>query len=141
MNQIATELGTTRHSVNRHMRTHIDQVPTSLALSSKEAANVVAQSARDLASSQRELVELIDDIVDKARGFLDKFGESDNARDIKAALDCAIAAARLLGDKQGAFPKAASTVVDSRSIHLSGLDKDSLQLLIAGLKQSMTDAT
>jgi hypothetical protein len=104
------------------------------ATDDKAAAKVVQQSARDLANSQRDLVELIDEIVDKARGFLDKFGDSDNARDIKAALDTAISAARLLGDKQGAFPKASAQTVDARSIHLNGLSQDDLKMLIAGLK-------
>src|SRR5579884_550496 len=82
-NQIAADLGVTRFAVNRHTKTCLDRVPTALALSGdKQAQKLVQQSARDLTNSQRELAELIDDIVDKARGFLEKFGESDNARDI-----------------------------------------------------------
>lgn len=135
MNQIALDLGLSRHSVNRHAANCMSKTTDALVASGNEgAAKVVQQSARDLANSQRDLVELIDEIVGKARGFLDKFGDSDNAKDIKAALDTAISAARLLGDKQGAFPRAPQVVNDNRSISLNGFSPDDLRTLIAGIK-------
>ena len=140
MNQIAQELGVTRHSVNRHARNCMAKMANALALAStdeKAAAKIVQREAMDLANSQREFNELLSDIVSTAQDFLERFRDSDQAKDIKAALDAAIAAARLLGDKQGAFPRASAQTVDNRSIVLSGLDKESLTLLIAGLKQSI----
>lgn len=140
MNNIALELGVSRHSVNRHAANCMEKTAGALVASGdKDAAAVVQQSARDLANSQRDLVTLIDEIVDKARGFLDKFGDSDNAKDIKAALDTAISAARLLGDKQGAFPRAPQVVNDNRSISLNGLSPDDLRALIAGIKSQQQD--
>ena len=60
---------------------------------------------------------------------------SENARDVKAALDSCRDSLRLLGDLQGAFPKATSTTnVDARSITLQGLSTDDLKQLITGLR-------
>jgi autotransporter translocation and assembly factor TamB len=70
-----------------------------------------------------------------AEDFYERFKDSKNARDVKAALDSCRDCLRLLGDLRGAFPKPAPTTnIDARSLTLQGLSTDDLRALVAGLK-------
>jgi hypothetical protein len=94
-----------------------------------------AKARQAMATTQNALLDRAETIMEAAESFFERFKNSDNARDVKAALDSCRDSLRLLGDLQGAFPKATSTTnVDARSITLQGLSTDDLKQLITGLR-------
>jgi hypothetical protein len=91
-------------------------------------------TAKELDTTRTVLLDRAEALMTNAEQFYERFKESANARDVKAALDSCRDSLRLLGDLQGAFPKAATTNVDARSITLNGLSQDDLKTLIAGIR-------
>ena len=134
--EIARLYGMLKDSVGRHSRNHMDQ--RAEALRSLAPAEPVAKAQAAMVSTQTALLEWAEVLMSAAEDFYDRFKDSANARDVKAALDSCRDSLRLLGDLQGAFPKAtAVTNVDARSLTLNGLSTDDLKLLVAGLRTTI----
>lgn len=130
--QIAQQYGLLKDNVGRHARNHMAKRSEALAVS--EVGSTQAKVAQELATTRSALLDRAEALMGNAEQFYERFKESANARDVKAALDSCRDSLRLLGDLQGAFPKAATTNIDARSLTLNGLSQDDLRTLIAGIK-------
>jgi hypothetical protein len=130
--EIAKLYGLLKDSVGRHSRNHMDQRAEALRSLAPEEPVGKAQAA--IVSTQTVLLERAEVLMSAAENFYERFKDSANARDVKAALDSCRDSLRLLGDLQGAFPKATATTIDARSVTLNGLTTDDLHALISGLK-------
>lgn len=133
--QIASQYGLLKDSVGRHYRHHLSKRTEALAVASEVGtSSPTSTTARDLDTTRNALLDRAEALMSNAEQFYERFKESSNARDVKAALDSCRDSLRLLGDLQGAFPKAAATNIDARSLTLNGLSQDDLKTLITGIK-------
>ena len=133
--QIAALYGMLKDSVGRHARNHMTKRADISGAVDGPSSPPAAKAQQVMASTQSALLDRAETIMEAAESFFERFKNSDNARDVKAALDSCRDSLRLLGDLQGAFPKATSTTnVDARSITLQGLSTDDLKQLITGLR-------
>jgi hypothetical protein len=124
-----------KDSVGRHARNHMQKRADILAVVDGSSSPPAAKAREALTTTQNALLERAETLMEAAESFFERFKDSDNARDVKAALDSCRDSLRLLGDLHGAFPKATSTTnVDARSITLQGLSTDDLKQLITGLR-------
>jgi hypothetical protein len=133
--EIARLYGMLKDSVGRHARNHMTKRADILAVVDGSSSPPAAKAREALTTTQNALLERAETLMEAAESFFERFKDSDNARDVKAALDSCRDSLRLLGDLHGAFPKATSTTnVDARSITLQGLSTDDLKQLITGLR-------
>ena len=133
--EIARLYGMLKDSVGRHARNHMTKRADILAVVDGSSSPPAAKAQLAIATTQNALLERAETLMEAAESFFERFKDSDNARDVKAALDSCRDSLRLLGDLHGAFPKATSTTnVDARSITLQGLSTDDLKQLITGLR-------
>jgi hypothetical protein len=133
--EIARLYGMLKDNVGRHARNHMTKRADILAVVDGSSSPPAAKAQQAMATTQNALLERAETLMEAAESFFERFKDSDNARDVKAALDSCRDSLRLLGDLQGAFPKATSTTnVDARSITLQGLSTDDLKQLITGLR-------
>lgn len=133
--QIAAQYGLLKDSVGRHARNHMTKRTEALAVATEVGTLTPASTtASELAITRTALLDRAEALMSNAEQFYERFKESANARDVKAALDSCRDSLRLLGDLQGAFPKAATTNIDARSLTLNGLSQDDLKTLIAGIR-------
>lgn len=133
---IAEQYGLLKDSVGRHSRRHMNKRALAVATEAGDSypASTTAKAGAEIVSTQKALLERAETLMSSAEAFYEKFKDSSNARDVKAALDSCRDSLRLLGDLTGAFPKATTTNIDARSVTLNGLSQDDLKTLIAGIK-------
>jgi hypothetical protein len=132
---IARLYGMLKDSVGRHARNHMTKRADILAVVDGSSSPPAAKAQQAMVKTQNAILDKAESLLERADEFYEKFRGSDNARDVKAAIDSVRDSLRLLGDLQGAFPKATSTTnVDARSITLQGLSTDDLKQLITGLR-------
>jgi hypothetical protein len=133
--EIARLYGMLKDSVGRHARNHMQKRADILAAVEGSTSRPAAKAQAAMVSTQYALFERAETLMEAAESFFERFKNSENSRDVKAALDSCRDSLRLLGDLQGAFPRATSTTnVDARSITLQGLSTDDLKQLITGLR-------
>lgn len=138
-NAVAKKYALDRHSVNRHFKSlHTVKRAATIAayddgrLTPERSALALAQ--KDQAAVIASLTKRVEWIVGEAEAQYARFKNSDSAKDIEAMLKLNLSALGELAKLAGAYPKAATTTVDARSISLSGLSQDDLRALVAGLK-------
>ena len=124
-----------RHFRGKHWERKVNALAVATEAGAFIPASTTAKKLQAFENTQSALLGRAESLMDAAESFYDRFKDSTNAKDIKAALDSCRDALRLLGDLQGAFPKAtATTNIDARSVTLNGLTQDDLKTLISGIK-------
>jgi hypothetical protein len=119
--EVARQYGLLKDNVGRHARNHMTKRSEALAVSEAGTSCPASIVAQELATTRNVLLDRAEALMSNAEQFYERFKESANARDVKAALDSCRDSLRLLGDLQGAFPKATTTNIDARSLTLNGL--------------------
>jgi hypothetical protein len=133
--EIARLYGMLKDSVGRHARNHMQKRADILAVVDGSSSPPAAKAREALTTTQNAILDKAESLLERADEFYEKFKGSENARDVKAALDSVRDSLRLVGELAGSFPKPTSTTnVDARSITLQGLSTDDLRHLITGLK-------
>lgn len=131
---IGSKYALSKDSVARHKRGgHAARVPTAIAKHDGPKPVALVTASADLANSEAAIHARIAKMLDDGEKFFDRHKATGDFKEGEAAFKVLEKCIRLVGEMKGMFPKAATTVIDARSVNLSGLDTESLKALAAKL--------